>query len=187
VVFAFHNGKLLSLSTRSNDEIDFFRGISQLGNMDAQIAKRLAMALAAKGINMKQAGLAAGLSPNYVRDVVRRGRGKFELLERVAEANGLSWLWLKTGEGEMEAPGATPKPRKGVKHFASPPFYPDQVELAEEKRRSPEPATEDLPVNILVPRATLLHFLQLLGASDERAETMVELLSWMATRKTKLP
>ena len=66
--------------------------------MDAQIAKRLAMALAAKSINMKQAGLAAGLNPNYVRDAVRRGRGKFELLERVAEANGLSWIWLKTGE-----------------------------------------------------------------------------------------
>ena len=84
--------------------------------MDAQIAKRLAMALAAKSINMKQAGLAAGLNPNYVRDVIRRGRGKFELLERVAAANGLSWIWLKTGEGEMEAPNATPKPRKGVKH-----------------------------------------------------------------------
>ena len=155
--------------------------------MDAQITKRLAMALAAKGINMKQAGLAAGLSSNYVRDVIRRGRGKFELLEKLAEVNGLSWLWIKMGEGEMDPPGATPKPRKGIKHFASPPYYPEQLELADEKRRSPKPATEELPVNILVPRAVLLDALQMLGASEERAVTLVELLSWMATDKTKLP
>jgi hypothetical protein len=130
---------------------------------------------------------AAGLSSNYVRDVIRRGRGKFELLEKLAEVNGLSWLWIKTGEGEMDPPGATPKPRKGIKHFASPPYYPEQLELADEKRRSPKPATEELPVNILVPRAVLLDALQMLGASEERAVTLVELLSWMATDKTKLP
>jgi hypothetical protein len=156
--------------------------------MDGQISKRLAMALAAKGINMKQAGLSAGLSSNYVRDVIRRGRGKFELLERVAEANGLSWLWLKTGEGEMESPGAIPKPRKGIKHFASPPYYREQLELAEEKRRSPcpESVTEELPVNILVNREALLHALQMLGASEERAVTLIELLSALAY-KANLP
>jgi hypothetical protein len=155
--------------------------------MDAQIAKRLAMALAAKGINMKQAGLAAGLNPNYVRDAVRRGRGKFELLERVAEANGLSWLWLKTGEGEMDAPGATPKPRVGIKHFASPPYYREQLELARERRRllPPEPTTEE-PI-ILVDRAALLHALQMFGASEEQAVRAVEVLSGLATRKTNLP
>ena len=97
------------------------------------------MALAAKGISMKRAGLAAGLSSNYVRDVIRRGRGKFELLERVGEANGVSWLWLKTGEGEMDAPGATPKPRVGIKHTAAPPYYREQLELARERRRLPSP------------------------------------------------
>ncbi|MDQ6702611.1 MAG: hypothetical protein M3Z96_05670 [Pseudomonadota bacterium] len=150
--------------------------------MDAQIAKRLAMALAAKGINMKQAGLAAGLSSNYVRDVLRRGRGKFELLERVAEANGLSWPWIKTGEGEME-------PRKGVKHTAAPPYYREQLELAREKRRlpSPEPATEE-PVNILVDRAALLHALQMFGASEEQAVRAVEFLSALAnSHKANLP
>jgi hypothetical protein len=180
----------LSLSTRKNDEIDFSRGISQLGNMDAQIAKRLAMALAAKSINMKQAGLAAGLNPNYVRDAVRRGRGKFELLERVAEANGLSWIWLKTGEGEMEAPNATPKPRKGVKHLAWPPGYPEQLEQIEREKRqlpSPEPATEE-PVNILVDRAALLHALQLFGATEEQAVRAVEFLSALArAHKPNLP
>jgi hypothetical protein len=132
--------------------------------MDAQIAKRLAMALAAKGINMKQAGLAAGLSSNYVRDVLRRGRGKFELLERVAVANGVSWLWLKTGEGEMFP--------LGIKH---------QLELAPEKQRLPSPeAATDGSVNILVNRAALLHALQIFGASEEQAVTAVEFLAALA-------
>jgi len=153
--------------------------------MDAQIAKRLAMALAAKGINMKQAGLAAGLSVNYVRDVLRRGRGKFELLERVAEANGLSWLWLKTGEGEMDAPGAAPKPRRGFKRTAAPPYYDKQVELA--RLPSPEPATEE-PVNILVNRVALLHALQTFGWSEEQAVIAVEFLSALArAHKANLP
>jgi transcriptional regulator with XRE-family HTH domain len=146
--------------------------------MDAQIAKRLAMALAAKGINMKQAGLAAGLSSNYVRDVLRRGRGKFELLERVAEANGLSWSWLRTGEGEMFR-------KVGVKHTAAPPYYREQLELA--RLPSPEPATEE-PVNILVNRAALLHALQMFGASEEQAVLAVEFLSALArAHKTNLP
>jgi hypothetical protein len=156
--------------------------------MDAQISKRLAMALAAKGISMKRAGLAAGLSSNYVRDVIRRGRGKYELLERLAEANELSWLWLKTGEGEMDAPRATPKPRVGIKHFAAPPYYREQLELARERRRlpSPEPATEE-PDNVLVDRAALLHALQMFGASEEQAVRAVEVLSGLATRKANLP
>lgn len=182
MAFTCYNGNIFLQSTRSSDEIDFCRGICQLVNMDAQIAKRLAMALAAKGVNMKQAGLAAGLSSNYVRDVIRRGRGKFELLERVAAANGLSWRWLKTGEGQMYAPG--------IKHFASPPYYPEQLELADEKRRlpSPEPAAEELPVNILVNRAALLHALQMFGASEEQAVRAVEFLSALANaHKTNLP
>ena len=147
--------------------------------MDAQIAKRLAMALAAKGISMKRAGLAAGLSSNYVRDVIRRGRGKFELLERVGEANGVSWLWLKTGEGEMDAPGATPKPRVGIKHTAAPPYYREQLELAER--------TTEEPDNVLVNRAALLHALQMFGASEEQAVRAVEFLAELASRKTNLP
>ena len=152
--------------------------------MDAQITKRLAMALAAKGINMKQASLAAGLSGNYVRDVIRRGRGKFELLEKLAAANGLSWLWLKTGEGEMEAPSAAPKPRKGIKQFAAPPYYREQLELG--RIPSPEPATEE-PVNILVNRAALLHALQVFGASEEQAVRAVKFLSALASHKPNLP
>jgi len=156
--------------------------------MDAQITKRLAMALAAKGINMKQAGLAAGVNANYVRDVLRRGRGKFELLERVAEASGLSWLWIKSGEGEMDTPGAPPKPRNGVKHFASPPYYPGQLELREKHGLpSPEAATEG-SVNILVNRVALLHALQMFGASGEQAVRAVEFHSALArAHKTNLP
>jgi hypothetical protein len=137
------------------------------GTMDAQITKRLAMALAAKGVNMKQAGLAAGLSGNYVRDVIRRGRGKFELLEKLALANGLSWLWLKTGEGQMYA--------VAIKH---------QLELAPEKQRLPSPeAATDGSVNILVNRAALLHALQMFGASEEEAVRAVEFLALLARRK----
>jgi hypothetical protein len=62
------------------------------------------MVLAAKRLNMKEASLRGGVNQNYCRDVIKRGRGKFELLERVASANGLSWQWLRTGEGEMYAP-----------------------------------------------------------------------------------
>jgi hypothetical protein len=156
--------------------------------MDPQIAKRLAMALAAKGTSMKRAGLAAGLSGNYVRDVIRRGRGKFENLEKLAAANGVSWLWLKTGEGEMDAPGATPKPRVGIKHTAAPPYYREQLELARERRRLPSPErTTEEPDNVLVDRAALLHALQMFGASEEQAVKAVEFLSALATRKAKLP
>jgi hypothetical protein len=52
---------------------------------------------------MKQASLAAGLSHTYVRDVIKRGRGKYEHLEQVAACAGLSWEWLRTGNGDMMA------------------------------------------------------------------------------------
>ena len=133
--------------------------------MDQQIPKRLAMGLAAKGINMKQAGLAAGLSSTYVRNVLRRGRGKFELLEKVAEVNGLSWAWLRTGSGKMDAgPALT------------------YSELLERSRRSPEPAPEklELPVNILVNREALVHAFRMFGASEDQAAKAVELVSELA-------
>ena len=152
--------------------------------MDQQIPIRLAMGLAAKGINMKRAGLAAGLSSTYVRNVIRRGRGKFELLERVASANGLSWAWLRTGSGEMDTPGATPKPRKGAKHVASPPGYPEpeQIERASRCLQSSEPTTEklELPVNILVNLDALVHAFRMFGASEDQAAKAVELVSELA-------
>lgn len=118
-----------------------------------------------------------------MRDVIRRGGGKLELLEKVAEANGLSWHWIKTGEGEMDVPEATPAPRRGVKHYAWPPYYPEQLELKREP--SSEPAAEELPVNILVNRAALLHALRLFGASEEQAARAVEFLSALASMDTK--
>lgn len=155
--------------------------------MDPEIPKRLAIALAAKGINMKQAGLAAGLNSNYVRDVIRRGRGKFELLERVAEANGLSWLWIKTEEGEMDAPRATPKSRVDLTRIVSA-YGRERVELFEVKERasgslrSPEPAREklELPIDILVNRDALVHAFRMFGASEDQATKAVELVSGLA-------
>jgi hypothetical protein len=134
--------------------------------MDQQIPKRLAMGLAAKGINMKQAGLAAGLSSTYVRNVIRRGRGKFELLEKVAEANGLSWPWLRTGSGEMDRP----------------PSYRKLLERASRRLPTPELATEksELAVNILVNRDALVHAFRMFGASEDQANKAVELVSELA-------
>ncbi len=159
--------------------------------MDPEIPKRLAIALAAKGINMKQAGLAAALNSNYVRDVIRRGRGKFELLERVAEANGLSWFWIKTGEGEMDAPRATPKSRVDLIVSA---YGRERVELFEQKERasgsSLKPAREklELAVNILVNRDALVHAFRMFGASEDQAAKAVELVSGLANScKENLP
>jgi hypothetical protein len=70
--------------------------------MDSQISKRLAIALAAKGLNMKAASIAAGLNQTYVRDVIRRNRGKYEQLQQLCAVVGISWDWLRTGIGEME-------------------------------------------------------------------------------------
>lgn len=75
---------------------------------DEDMRKRLKTGLAALNINMKQASLAAGLSHTYCRDVIERGRGKYENLERVATATGLSWEWLRTGNGDMLATSAKP-------------------------------------------------------------------------------
>ncbi|HZM07653.1 MAG TPA: hypothetical protein VFC11_04265 [Methylocella sp.] len=70
--------------------------------MDSQISKRLAIAIAAKGLNMKAASIAGGLNQTYVRDVIRRNRGKYEQLQQLCAVIGISWDWLRTGIGEME-------------------------------------------------------------------------------------
>lgn len=71
--------------------------------MDQGIARRLAIAIAAKGLNMKEASVKAGLNATYARDVIRRGRGKYEHLQRLAGAIGVSPKWLLHNQGEMES------------------------------------------------------------------------------------
>lgn len=68
------------------------------------IGNRLAQALAAKGLNMKEASLKAGLSETYARDLIRRHRGKLEGLEILCQANGISLQFVRTGKGEIDAP-----------------------------------------------------------------------------------
>jgi hypothetical protein len=84
----------------------------------------------------------------------------------------------------MDVPDATSTPRVGMKHIASPPYYREQLELKREIPSS-EPAVEELPVNILVNRAALLHALRMFGANEEQAVRAVEFLSALASGDKK--
>ena len=56
--------------------------------------RRLAQEIESRGLEMKEISLAAGLGDTYVRDALKRGRGKFENLRKVAVALGRSPDWL---------------------------------------------------------------------------------------------
>lgn len=73
--------------------------------------ERLRSALDAKGISDKQASQAAGFGDTFVHDFLRGIGGKFENLERLCEANGIRWEWLKSGADTMfpsDAKGQAP-------------------------------------------------------------------------------
>jgi hypothetical protein len=72
--------------------------------MDMVIRKRLAIVLAAKRLNLKQARLVAGLDQTSARDGIKRKLEAFECLELLGESLGISWEWLRFGNGEMDTP-----------------------------------------------------------------------------------
>ncbi len=61
--------------------------------------KRLADEIEDRGLKMKEVSLAAGLGESYVRDALKRGRGKFENLRRIAAVLGKSVDWLIDDSG----------------------------------------------------------------------------------------
>ena len=77
-----------------------------MSDIKDDIARRLELAIVSKGLKMRRVSLNAGLNETYVRDVIKRGRGKFEELEKIAREIGVRWEWLKTGEGDLSE--ATP-------------------------------------------------------------------------------
>lgn len=69
--------------------------------------KKLENEIAQQGREMKQLSLDAGLGETYVRDALKRGRGKLENLFKVAELLGYPPEWL-TSDTPMEV--TPPKP-----------------------------------------------------------------------------
>lgn len=67
--------------------------------MHDALRKRVAAEIERQGREMKEVSLAAGLGETYVRDFLKRGRGKLENLIKVAQELGRDQAWLMTGEG----------------------------------------------------------------------------------------
>jgi hypothetical protein len=125
--------------------------------MDIAIRKRLAIALASKGLNMERVSLAACLSQTYAHDVIKRRRERSLHLEILCERLGISWEWLRFGKGEMETPEKRiPQPQAPV------------------QSQAPAP-----PANI-IHRIRLVAAMeasyQLIGAKDSQASTLAALV-----------
>lgn len=76
---------------------------------------------------MKEVSLAAGLGETYVRDFLKRGRGKFENLIKVAEVLGRDHAWLMGEDTGLAIPAPAPiKGRSSVPPEAQP-FRPQIV------------------------------------------------------------
>lgn len=64
--------------------------------------ERLGRALGTKKISLKRASESAGLGPSFAHEFIKYGRGgSHQALEKLCQANGISWEWLKTGAGEI--------------------------------------------------------------------------------------
>ncbi len=70
---------------------------------------RLVDEIESRGLEMKEVSLAAGLGGTYVRDALKRGRGKFENLRKIAAVLGKPPGWLMAEEG-APAPHNAPGP-----------------------------------------------------------------------------
>ncbi len=79
---------------------------------------RLAQEIESQGLEMKEISLAAGLGATYVRDALKRGRGKFENLRKIATVLGRPPEWLIG-----DADGATLRERRASAPNASPPIH----------------------------------------------------------------
>lgn len=69
--------------------------------MHEALRKRVAAEIERQGREMKEVSLAAGLGETYVRDFLKRGRGKVENLLKVAEVLGHDQAWLMTGVQDL--------------------------------------------------------------------------------------
>lgn len=79
---------------------------------DDTLGARLGRALAHASFNQKEAEAAAGLSRGYLSRVLRGERTRVEAarLQALAEACGVDFRWLSTGQGAMLSPSAAPSP-----------------------------------------------------------------------------
>jgi len=79
---------------------------------DDTLGARLGRALAHAGFNQKEAEAAAGLSRGYLSRVLRGERTRVEAtrLQALAEACGVDFRWLSTGQGAMLSPADAPSP-----------------------------------------------------------------------------
>lgn len=83
--------------------------------MDDGIRKRLKKLLDVVGIPDKTASQRAGLGATYVGDVIRRGRGKVDAVEKIVEEISPSYVeWVLKGRGEPptkeDAPSSSIRP-----------------------------------------------------------------------------
>ncbi len=90
--------------------IDNGRDDGQFPTMDSW-RKKLADEIERRGLDMKRLSQDAGLGETYVRDAIKRGRGKFENLFKVVALLGYPPEWL-TSEAEIE-----PQPKRRPDSF----------------------------------------------------------------------
>lgn len=76
--------------------------------------RRLKAEIELQDKKMKEVSLAAGAGATYVRDAIKRGRGKAEYLERVANVLGVSYEWLRHGRGDKYGSAPQPENREGT-------------------------------------------------------------------------
>jgi len=70
--------------------------------------KKLENEIARQGREMKEVSLAAGLGETYVRDAIKRGRGKLENLMKVADVLGQPKEWLMSDMDAVTPPQSAP-------------------------------------------------------------------------------
>ncbi|AWN43135.1 hypothetical protein DK389_24885 [Methylobacterium durans] len=82
--------------------------------LDNAVRRRLEEEMLAQGREMKELSLAAGLGETYVRDALKRGRGKLENLVKVAAVLGKppEWILGFTHVSDVHASGGNAQTRK---------------------------------------------------------------------------
>ncbi len=81
--------------------------------MDDGVRRRFTALMDASGVDLKTASLRAGLGATYVRDVIKKQRGKLENVIQVVERLAPSYVdWVQTGRGSPP-PATLPPEQQG--------------------------------------------------------------------------
>jgi hypothetical protein len=74
--------------------------------MDDEIRRRLKLALEMKGLDFYEVSKSAGLNRNYLWESFNRQKGSLDEFKKIADATGISFDWLISGNGEPYCTGA---------------------------------------------------------------------------------